>query len=74
MNVIGIDDVARTPQIGDRVVIIGAGSQAINLGQFLLAQGKSVAFLNPGTKADTDKEQSLWFFGNTCCPIFTLRV
>lgn len=61
VNVIGIDDVASNPQIGNRVAIIGAGAQAIDLGQFLLAQGKSVAFLNPGAKDDIDKEQSLWF-------------
>ena len=61
VNVVSIDDVALSQEIGTRVAIIGAGAQAIDMGQWLLAQGKSVTFLNPGTKDDIDKEQSLWF-------------
>lgn len=61
VNVVGIDDVAFSQEIGARVAVVGAGAQAIDMGQWLLAQGKSVTFLNPGVKDDIDKEQSLWF-------------
>lgn len=59
-NVIGIMDAA-TASIGETVVILGAGAQAIDLAMFLLAQGKSIQIVHEGTQRDVDKEQSAWF-------------
>ena len=58
-NVISIDDIA-SAKIGDNVVILGANAQAIDIGQYLLAQGKNVQFVHEGTADDVDKEQSPW--------------
>ena len=58
-NVISIDDIV-SASIGDKVVILGANAQAIDIGQYLLAQGKDVQFVHEGTADDVDKEQSPW--------------
>lgn len=58
--VIGLDDIA-AGEIGDRVVVLGAGAQAVDVTMYLLAQGKTVQMVHEGTRAEVDKEQSAWF-------------
>ncbi len=63
VNVIGIADVVyheAAGWIGDNVVILGAGAQAIDLALYLMSQGKSVQLIHGGTQVDVDKEQSAW--------------
>lgn len=59
-KIVDIMDVA-SASIGERVVILGAGAQAIDLALYLLAQGKSIQIVHEGTQRDVDKEQSAWF-------------
>lgn len=59
-SVVGIMDAA-TASIGDRVVILGAGAQAVDLALYLLAQGKKIQLVHGGKQGDVDKEQSAWF-------------
>ena len=59
VSVIGLDDVASS-EIGETVVICGAGAQAIDLALYLLAQGKRVQMVHGGSRKDIDKEQSMW--------------
>ena len=58
-NVISIDDVL-TAEIGNNVVILGANAQAVDICQYLLAQGKNIQMVHEGDKNDVDKEQSPW--------------
>jgi 2,4-dienoyl-CoA reductase-like NADH-dependent reductase (Old Yellow Enzyme family)/thioredoxin reductase len=58
-NVISIDDVQGS-EIGGKVVVCGAGAQAIDLTLYLLAQGKKVQMVHSGPRKDVDKEQSMW--------------
>lgn len=47
--------------LGENVVICGAGAQAIDCAAFLLAQGKSIQMINEGPAELIDKEQSYWY-------------
>lgn len=59
VNVVGVQNLT-TSEIGKRVAICGAGAQAIDCALFLLAQGKKIQMVNPGTQRDLGKEQSMW--------------
>lgn len=58
-GVVQMDDVA-SAEIGEKVVILGAGVQATDLTLWLLEQGKEVQLVHGGTVDDVDKEQSAW--------------
>ncbi len=58
-NVIGIDDFVRA-DVGENVVILGANAQAVDVAQYLLAQGKNIQMVHEGDNNDVDKEQSPW--------------
>lgn len=47
-------------EIKDDVVIVGGNLQAVDIASFLIAQGKHVDIVNPGTKDVLDIEQSPW--------------
>lgn len=59
VNVVGIDGLNGS-DIGENVVICGAGAQAIDCALFLLAQGKKIQMVHEGPKNEIDKEQSVW--------------
>ncbi len=56
-TVMGIDDFG-TVEMGQRVVVLGAGVQAIDFASFILAQGKRVQIVNEADEASIDVEQS----------------
>lgn len=58
--VIGFSDIAGG-NIGDNVVILGAGAQAIDVAVYLLDQGKRLTIVHEGTRKEVDKEQSAWY-------------
>jgi 2,4-dienoyl-CoA reductase-like NADH-dependent reductase (Old Yellow Enzyme family)/thioredoxin reductase len=58
-NVVGFDDIMSS-EIGERVVVLGAGAQAIDLTMYLLANGKKVQMVHDGPRSAVDKEQSMW--------------
>lgn len=60
VNVVGVIGLAGA-KLGEKVVILGAGAQAVDMAFYLLAQGKSVQMVHEGTPDDVDKEQSPWF-------------
>lgn len=47
-------------ELGDKVVICGAGAQATDLAFYLLSQGKKVQMVHSGPRTDISKEQSMW--------------
>ena len=59
VNVVRFED-AMGPQVGARVVILGANVQAIDMAAHLLAMGKKVSIVHGGTRADVDAQQSPW--------------
>lgn len=59
VNVVSVDELVGA-ETGERVVICGAGAQAIDCALFLLAQGKKVQMVHEGEKEAIDKEQSMW--------------
>ncbi len=59
VKVAGIADVAGA-DLGQRVVICGAGLQAVDIALYLLAQGKKVQLVHDQPKELIDKEQSMW--------------
>ncbi len=59
VNVVSVDTLVGS-DIGESVVICGAGAQAIDCALFLLAQGKKVQMVHEGAKEIIDKEQSMW--------------
>ena len=58
-KVVGIDDFI-TADVGKNVVILGANAQAVDVAQYLLAQGKHIQMVHEGPGGDVDKEQSPW--------------
>lgn len=58
-NVVSMDAFP-TAQIGDNVVILGANAQAVDIAQYLIAQGKRVQLVHEKTAAEVDLEQSPW--------------
>ncbi len=58
-EVISIDDVARA-KIGDHVTILGGNAQAVDVAQYLIAQGKHVTMVSPESRDKLDKGQSSW--------------
>ena len=56
---VGMDDFMGA-EIGESVVILGAGLQATDLAMYLIAQGKRVQLVNEKSAADVDAEQSRW--------------
>lgn len=59
-NVVGLGDF-QLGEIGDNVVIVGAGAQAIDTAFYLLAEGKKITMVHSGAADEVDKEQSIWF-------------
>ncbi|NTW28253.1 MAG: FAD-dependent oxidoreductase [Coriobacteriia bacterium] len=59
-NVINIGSYDNS-KIGSKVVILGAGAQAVDLVMYLLAQGKQVTMVHGDVAAKVDKEQSIHF-------------
>ena len=57
--VIGFDDIP-TADLGERVVICGAGAQAIDCALYLLAQGKKIQIVHDQPQTEVAKEQSMW--------------
>ena len=58
-KVISIEDVLGG-RIGEKVVILGAGAQAIDVASYLVAKGRKIQIVHEGTVAEIDKEQSYW--------------
>ena len=58
-NVIGMDDFAGA-KIGQNVTILGSSAQAVDMAQYLIAQGKHVTMVTPDPKEKLDKGQSSW--------------
>ena len=56
---VGMDDFMGA-EVGESVVILGAGLQATDLAMYLIAQGKKVQLINDKSAADVDAEQSRW--------------
>ena len=46
-------------KLGERVVILGGGAQAVDFAAYLLTQGKKITMVHAGTPAQVDKEQSV---------------
>ena len=58
-SVISIDDVA-SAKLGEKITIIGGNAQAVDVAQWLVAQGKHVTIVTPEDVAKLDKGQSSW--------------
>ncbi len=59
VNVVRFED-AMGPQVGERVVLLGANVQAVDMAARLLAMGKKVSMVHGGARADVDAQQSPW--------------
>lgn len=59
VQVIGFEEAA-SADLGEKVIVLGAGAQAVDLTLYLLAQGKKVQMIHGGKRAEIDKEQSMW--------------
>ena len=57
--VISVDDVA-SAKIGEKVTIVGGNVQAVDVAQWLVAQGKHVTIVSPEAIDKLDKGQSSW--------------
>lgn len=57
--VYGFEEVG-TVDLGERVLILGAGAQATDCALFLLAQGKKVQIVHDAPAGEVAKEQSMW--------------
>jgi len=58
-NIVSIDDIA-SADIGDKVTIVGGNAQAVDIAQYLQAQGKHVTIVSPDPIGSLDKGQSNW--------------
>ncbi|MBR2836508.1 MAG: FAD-dependent oxidoreductase [Coriobacteriales bacterium] len=56
---IPFDEIA-TADLGERVIILGAGAQAIDATLWLQAQGKKVQIVHADPASEVGKEQSMW--------------
>lgn len=57
--VYGFDEIP-TADLGERVVILGAGAQAVDCALWLVAQGKKVQLVHGDPQSEVAKEQSMW--------------
>jgi len=53
------EDAFGSAKLGRKVVILGAGAQAVDFAAYLLSQGKKVTLIHAGDAAAVDKEQSV---------------
>ena len=60
-NVFSPEQAFGSGKLGERVVILGASVQAIDLAAWLVTQGKKITIVHGGAAADVDKGQSGWF-------------
>lgn len=58
-KVISADDIALS-KVGNNVTIIGGNVQAVDIAQYLIANGRHVTIVSPESKAHLDKGQSSW--------------
>ncbi|HML39205.1 MAG TPA: FAD-dependent oxidoreductase [Bellilinea sp.] len=58
-NIVPMNDVLGG-EIGEKVIILGAGLQATDLAIHLLTLGKKIQMVHGGTEAEIAKEQSFW--------------
>ena len=49
-----------TADLGERVIILGAGAQAVDCALWLVAQGKKVQMVHGAPQSEVGKEQSMW--------------
>ena len=49
-----------TANLGKRVIILGAGAQAVDCALWLVAQGKKVQMVHGAPQSEVGKEQSMW--------------
>ena len=56
---ISVDDVA-SAKIGEKITIVGGNVQAVDVAQWLVAQGKHVTIVSPEALDKLDKGQSSW--------------
>lgn len=59
-SVISIDVASRPGAVGENVTIVGGNCQAVDMAQYLNAQGKHVTIVTPEGKEKLDKGQSNW--------------
>ena len=57
--VVGFDELPGA-ELGERVVICGAGAQAVDCALWLLAQGKKIQMVHDAPASEVGKEQSMW--------------
>ena len=57
-SVVSIDGVG--PNVGDHVTVLGGNAQAVDVAQYLIAQGKHVTMVSSEGKDKLDKGQSSW--------------
>ena len=57
--VVAFDDLPAA-ELGERVVICGAGAQAVDCALYLLAQGKKIQMVHDAPASEVGKEQSMW--------------
>ena len=60
-NVFDPEEAFGSARLGEHVVILGAALQAVDFAAYLLACGKKVTMVNPGSVEDIDDGQSGWF-------------
>lgn len=60
-NVFSPEQAFGSEKLGERIVLLGASVQSIDLAAWLVAQGKKVTIVHAGAEADVDKGQSGWF-------------
>lgn len=58
-NVFSPEDAFGSAKLGQKVVILGSGAQAVDFAAYLLSQGKKVTMIHSGAAAAVDKEQSV---------------
>lgn len=58
-EVISIDQIA-SAKIGQKVTVVGGNAQAVDIAQYLIAQGKHVTMVSPEGKEHLGKGQSSW--------------
>lgn len=57
------EDAFGSSLLGQKVVVLGGNVQAVDFAAYLVAEGKSVTIVNPGSEDDLDRGQSGWFRG-----------
>lgn len=60
VSVVSLED-AFGGAIGDKVVLLGAGVQAVDFAVYLLSKGKKVVMVHSGDASEVDAGQSGWF-------------